>query len=76
MLFREKLAELRRAKGLSRQQLAKRSGVSHKTIGHYERSEQGLPQMRLMARLLEALEVPFETFACCDDVKSIGKMAA
>ena len=52
-----RLAELRRAKGLSQQTLAERVGTGKSQIVKLERGERRL-DVRWIARLSEALEVP------------------
>ena len=54
-----KLEEKRKEKGLSRQQLAKKVGVTYEAIGHYE-NEQREPKASILKRIAEALDCKME----------------
>ena len=69
MLFREKLAQLREAKGLSQAALAEASGVA---LGTIRKIEQGATTQRLnfsfVVALAKALGTDCGAFAGCEDV--------
>ena len=54
-----RVAQLRRERGLSRHQLADAVGVHYQTIGYIERGEYS-PSLRVALRLAEALDLPVE----------------
>ena len=54
--FGRRLAELRRARGLSQQQLAERLATSRKTVDYYERRA-GNPSLEVISRVAGALGV-------------------
>lgn len=56
MIDISRLAEVRKAKGLSQEKLAKLSGVHRVTIARYE-SGKCLPNIRTLERLSDALKV-------------------
>jgi transcriptional regulator with XRE-family HTH domain len=70
MLFREKLVELREAKGLSQTALAETSGVA---LGTIRKIEQGSTNQRLnfsfVVALAKALGTDCGAFAGCEDVQ-------
>lgn len=51
-----RIEEVRLAKGLSRQELARLSGVHYQTIGYLERGEYS-PTLALALRIAEELEI-------------------
>jgi transcriptional regulator with XRE-family HTH domain len=53
-----KLRQYREARGWTQRQLAKRSGVHHRTIGNVEKGAKARLSTRV--RLLRALDLPFE----------------
>lgn len=57
MVFREKLKELRVAANLTQDQLAKRIGVSARTIQNYEMGSRKPKNMDVVTKLAEALNV-------------------
>jgi transcriptional regulator with XRE-family HTH domain len=59
--FGKNLAEIRRKKGFTQTELAKKSGVSKRTITYYERETQN-PSLATMTKLANALDVPAERF--------------
>ncbi len=60
MIFREKLRERRRAAGLSQAELARRVGVTERTIQNYELGSRKPQQMDIVRRLSEELGCPME----------------
>ncbi len=60
MVFKEKLRERRRAVGLSQAELARRVGVTERTIQNYELGSRKPQQMDIVRRLAEALACPME----------------
>ncbi len=54
--FGRRLAELRRAKGLSQQKLAERLATSRKTVDYYERRAAN-PSLEVISRVADALGV-------------------
>lgn len=55
MVFREKLKELRVAAGLTQEELAKKIGVSARTIQNYEMGSRKPKNMDVVTKLAEAL---------------------
>lgn len=68
MLFREKLAELRAAAGLTQEQLADRSGVPLWTLRKYEQRDKQRVSLNVAARLAKALGTTCEAFSGCEDI--------
>ncbi len=60
MVFKEKLREMRRAAGLSQAELARRVGVTERTIQNYEMGSRKPQQMDIVRRLAEELGCPME----------------
>ncbi len=54
-----KLEEKRKEKGLSRQQLAAKVGVTYESIGHYE-NKQREPKASILKKLAETLDCKME----------------
>ena len=54
-----RVAKLRRERGLSRHELADAVGVHYQTIGYIERGEYS-PSLRVALRVAEALDLPVE----------------
>jgi len=54
-----RIAVLRRDRGLSRQDLAERVGVNHQTVGYLEREEYN-PSLDLALRISEVFGLPVE----------------
>ncbi|MEM9711311.1 MAG: helix-turn-helix transcriptional regulator [Actinomycetota bacterium] len=54
-----RVAKLRRERGLSRHQLAEAVGVHYQTIGYIERGEYS-PSLRVALLVAEALDLPVE----------------
>jgi len=59
MAFGENLHKLRKEKGLTQQDLAKKAGVSQQLIGHYENGIRA-PKLEKAILLAKALGVPVE----------------
>jgi transcriptional regulator with XRE-family HTH domain len=71
MLFREKLLELRTAAGLTQKTAADKAGMSLMTYRNYEQGTR-LPGLPTFMKLIQALNVPCEVFAECEDVVADG----
>lgn len=86
-LFKKRLKECRKDKGLSREQLGKAAGISGRAVGLYEHGER-FPGIETLLRLSEALFVPPWWLAGClngkvwenslqqDDLRKPGSAAA
>lgn len=59
MLFGERLAEIRRKKKISQDEIAKKIGVHAPVIGRYERGEVK-PSIEVAVKIAEALNVPLD----------------
>jgi transcriptional regulator with XRE-family HTH domain len=73
--FGDRLAELRRAAGLSQRALAKISGVSARMIAYYE-GRGALPPGHILSTFAEALGVTVDELVGTKKQKSAGKKSA
>lgn len=60
MIAKNKIAELREAKGWTQQQLAEKSGISRIALSRYENNSP--PSKRNLQKLIKALQVPEDFF--------------
>lgn len=59
--FGRRLRELREERGVSQQELERRSGIAHQTIHHYEHGD-GSPNWTTVLKLARALGVTPDAF--------------
>jgi putative transcriptional regulator len=64
---------LRKEKGISRVELAKRIGVNFQTIGYLEREEYN-PSLDLAFRIAEVFELPVDVIFSSKPFPSIGEL--
>ena len=60
MSFGDNLKKLRKAKGLSQQELGEIFGLSDRTIGHYEANERFPKSAQLLMSIARYFEVPID----------------
>lgn len=60
MSFGDNLKKLRKAKGLSQQELGKIFGLSDRTIGHYEANKRFPKSAQLLMSIARYFEIPIE----------------
>jgi transcriptional regulator with XRE-family HTH domain len=72
MRFAEKLQKLRKAKGMTRPELAEASGVPLASIHEYI-GERRRPTFRAVVKIARALGVTCDAFANCEDIDPEAK---
>ncbi|MEC0269716.1 helix-turn-helix transcriptional regulator [Paenibacillus anseongense] len=60
MKFGERIKDLRKARGITVNQLALYSGISAATISRIETGKRGIPKAQNVQKLAHALKVPYE----------------
>ena len=68
MKFRDRLTELRTAKGLTQESLAEASGVSLSMVRKLEQGDRTKVSLAVAAKLAKALGTDCTAFASCEDV--------
>jgi len=71
-VFAQKLKELRKKRGLSQQELAKRAGFNKMLISKYE-TERSMPNMENLGKLARALDVTVD-YMVFDNVPRNGRV--
>ena len=72
--FGDKLKELRRTRGLSQKDLAKKLGVTQRTISYYESNALPPANAKMLPKLAEALKVRIDELAADDGNTKIHKL--
>ena len=68
-LFGDRLRECRENRGITREELATRLGISRNTLGRWERGERWPRSLELVYELANILEVPVLYFSDVDEEK-------
>src|SRR5262249_39601933 len=72
MLFKDKLSNLRQSLGLTQKAVADKAKMSMLTYRNYEQGTR-LPGLPAFMKLVQALNVPCEVFADCEDIADSDK---